>query len=326
MPAERAAGPVLELSDRSVASMLPPRGPRSHKGTHGTLLCLTGSLDYAGAALLGAAAALRAGTGLVVLAVPASLQALFAGRVLEATTMGLPEADAGDPADDAAAEAVAERHPDAVLCGSGWRDSPGNARLLHRLLHQSPPDPDAAAPGRLAPMVIDGTGLNLLARDGDWWPTVRRACILTPHPGEFARLAGSAVGDDDDERRERATEAARRFGQVVVLKGARTLVAAPDGRTAVAPFENPGLATAGTGDVLAGIVAGLLAQGVPAFEAACAGVHIHGTAGERVREHLGDAGMLASDLLPEIPRIRRRLAELRERPEPRLGFGSRGRG
>jgi ADP-dependent NAD(P)H-hydrate dehydratase / NAD(P)H-hydrate epimerase len=320
VPAEEG---LIALDERTAASLLPARDPRSHKGTHGTLLCLCGSVDYAGAALLTTAAATRAAAGLVALAVPASLQALFAGRVLEAVTLGLPERSTGELEPDAAFEVVAGRHADAIACGSGWPDSRGHLALLLRLVRQPAHDPDAASRERLPPMVIDGTALNMLARSDEWWRGVRRPCVLTPHPGEFARLTAGNVRDEDDDRRAAAAAAARRFGQVVVLKGARTVVAAPDGRLAMAPFENPGMATAGTGDVLAGIIGALLAQGVAPFEAACLGVHMHGAAGERVRERLGEAGSVASDLLPEIPQVRRRLAQLRDRPEPRVGFASR---
>ena len=150
--------------------------------------------------------------------------------------------------------------------------------------------------------------------------------MLTPHPGEFARLDGVASPTSDADRCTRAAAAAARWDAVVVLKGARTVVAAPDGRIAMAAFENAALATAGTGDVLAGTIGSLLAQGVEPWQAACLGVHLHGTAGEHVRERLGDAGLLASDLLPELPRVRRHLVNLHERAapdRPRFGFAPR---
>jgi NAD(P)H-hydrate epimerase len=156
-------------------------------------------------------------------------------------------------------------------------------------------------------MVVDGGALNLLSRSGEWWRDAQRECVLTPHPGEFARLMGAPAGESDGERMTSAIAAAQRFGQVVVLKGARTVVAAPDGRSAVAPFANAALATAGSGDVLAGTIGSLLAQGVAAFDAACLGVYLHGRAGERLRQRLGDAGLLASDLPYEIALARHEL-------------------
>jgi NAD(P)H-hydrate epimerase len=157
-------------------------------------------------------------------------------------------------------------------------------------------------------MVIDGGGLNLLARSSGWSQSVQRGCVLTPHAGEFARLTGTDVSQADDDRRERCVEAARRFGQVVVLKGARTVIGSPDGRVAVSPFAVAALATAGSGDVLAGLIGALLAQGSTPFDAACLGVYLHARAGERIAARLGDAGLAASDLPYEIALARHELS------------------
>jgi ADP-dependent NAD(P)H-hydrate dehydratase / NAD(P)H-hydrate epimerase len=150
-----------------------------------------------------------------------------------------------------------------------------------------------------------------------------RLCVLTPHPGEFGRLDGAPVGPDAGHRVERASAAAIRWGVVVVLKGARTVVAGPDGRVASSSFANPALGTGGTGDVLAGVIGSLLAQGVPTWEAACLGVHLHGVAGEHIRDRMGDAGLMASDLLGELPRVRRELQRHRSSSERRIGFAPR---
>jgi ADP-dependent NAD(P)H-hydrate dehydratase / NAD(P)H-hydrate epimerase len=185
-----------------------------------------------------------------------------------------------------------------------------------------------------APIVLDAEALRSMATLGAWWEGVGRPCVLTPHPGEFARLregAGIETGadgdlaDDDMARATAALDAARTWGQVVILKGARTVIAEPDGSGAVLPFENPALASGGTGDVLAGIVGGLLAQGLAAGAAARLGAYLHGLAGEMVRERLGDAGLLASDLPDVVPLVRKRLASIaeRERSGKRLGFGAR---
>jgi hydroxyethylthiazole kinase-like uncharacterized protein yjeF len=287
--------------------MLPVRDRASHKGMYGTLVCVCGSRQYVGAALLAASAATRGGAGLVALAVQDSLVPLFAGRVLESVTLPLPEA-AFDVDADAALEAITARGANALLVGCGLRESEGFRRLVVALVGQPPPDPEGAAREGPVPLVIDGGALNLLARSGEWWLGARRECVLTPHPGEFARLTGRVVGAGDDERAERAAMAAETFGQVIVLKGARTIVAAPDGRSAVAPFANPALATAGTGDVLAGLIGAFLAQGLHPFEAACLGVYLHGAAGERIRSRLGDAGLVASDLPYEIALVRHDLS------------------
>jgi NAD(P)H-hydrate epimerase len=182
--------------------------------------------------------------------------------------------------------------------------------------------------------VLDAEALRSLATIETWWDGERRPAVLTPHAGEFGRLragAGrdpSADGDlatDDVARVAAARDAATTWRQVVVLKGARTVIAAPDGVVAIAPFENPALATGGTGDVLAGAIGSLLAQGLEPFAAARLGVYLHGAAGEAARERFGDAGVLASDLPDGLALARRRLAALAERRRggKRLGFGAR---
>ena len=339
---DRAGGPPVELDDRVAAALLPARDARSHKGTHGTLLVVAGSLDYAGAAQLVALAAGRVGAGLVCLAVPRSLQPMFAGRTLEAITLGLPETADGEVDDEAALGVLMGREHGALVVGPGLRAGGGTARLVRRLLSPTPlpgssvgspassPRADASSP---KPAVLDAEALNSLASVPAWWQGVERACVLTPHPGEFVRLRGldrdaaKALAADDERRLESAGEAAREWGQVVVLKGARTIVAGPDGRVAAAPFENPALATAGTGDVLAGAIGSLLAQGLPPYDAACLGVYLHGAAGEEVRSRLGDAGLLAGDLPRELAVVRKRLAGVRERAGSgaRFGFALRDR-
>jgi NAD(P)H-hydrate epimerase len=316
-PGHRELPPGVDaLDEDTVASLLPPRPEDGHKGTFGTLLAVCGSLDLMGAALLSGTAALRSGAGLVVLAVPASLQAVVAGRVPELITMGLPETAAGVVDAAAAAAAVWDRRHTALLIGPGLRPGEATRDLVVRLLG---PRPDG---GETLPAVVDAEALNSLAATPDWWTAIAGPCVLTPHPGELARLEGDDVSAEDAERADRARAAAARWGQVVVLKGARTLVAAPDGGVALADAPNPALGTGGTGDVLAGTIGALLAQGSTPWDAARLGVHLHATAGQHVRERLGDAGLLASDLLPELPRVRRHLARLAERQAPeRRPFG-----
>ena len=184
--------------------------------------------------------------------------------------------------------------------------------------------------------MLDAEALRALASTDDWWTETTRACVLTPHAGEFGRLrsgSGHDQGSDgdlvgDDAARVRAAgHAAAEWHQVVVLKGARTVIAHPDGQVAVAPFENPALASGGTGDVLAGVIGGLLAQGLAPWDAARLGVYLHGLAGDTIRERLGDAGLLASDLPDPVALGRKRLAQIadRERKGSRLGFGARDR-
>ncbi|HET7027673.1 MAG TPA: NAD(P)H-hydrate dehydratase [Candidatus Limnocylindrales bacterium] len=315
------------LDDEAAAALLPERPARGHKGTFGRVLVIAGSLDFAGAALLVCRAAGRAGCGLVTLAVPESLQPLFAGKVVEATTMALPEDDVEEiEPHDALARILDDEH-DALVVGPGLRPGLATTELVRELVR---------VPGEAAatPLVLDAEALRSLASVDGWWDGVADRAVLTPHPGEFARLrAGS--GDDvagdgdisanDEARVTAARSAAAQWGQVIVLKGARTVVAAPGGETAIATFENPAMASGGTGDVLSGVIGSLLAQGLTPFAAARLGVYLHGQAGELVRERLGDAGLLAGDLPDALPLARRRLAAIAERRKSgaRLGFRAR---
>jgi NAD(P)H-hydrate epimerase len=314
------------LDDDTMARLLPERDKRGHKGEFGKLLVIAGSLDYAGAAFLVCRAAGRAGAGLVTLAVPESLQPLFAAKVVEATTMALPEDDVEEVDPEPALAKILDHDHDALVIGPGLRPALATADLLRLLL--------TGADDSAAPVVLDAEALRTLAAADGWWTGVRRRCVLTPHAGEFARLrAGSGhdpsedgdLARDDDARVRAAKAAAAEWGQVLVLKGARTAVAAPDGRVAVAPFENPAMASGGTGDVLAGMIGALLAQGLASFDAARLGVYLHGLAGEAVRERIGDAGLLAGDLPDLVPMGRKRLAVIAERLAKgrRLGFGAR---
>ena len=314
------------LDDESMALLLPERSRRGHKGTFGKLLVVAGSLDFAGAALLVCRASGRAGAGLVTLAVPESLQPLFASKVVEATTMALPEDDVEEVDPEPALAKILDNEHDALVIGPGLRPSLAGADLLRLLLTQ----PEE---GVNPPAVVDAEALRTLASVGEWWTGVTRPCVLTPHAGEFARLrAGSGhdpaedgdLNEDDESRARAAASAAAEWGQVVVLKGANTVIAEPDGTTAMAPFENPAMATGGTGDVLAGTIGALLAQGLAPFDAARLGVYLHGGAGEFVRERLGDAGLLAGDLPDALPMVRKRLAGIAERLRNgrRLGFAT----
>jgi hydroxyethylthiazole kinase-like uncharacterized protein yjeF len=342
-----APGATL-LDDELVAGLLPDRPARGHKGTFGKLLVVAGSLDYAGAALLVCRAAGRGGAGLVTLAVPESLQPLFAAKVVEATTMALPEDDVEEIEPEDALARILDHEHDAMVLGPGMRPGLATAELVQAVLSvteessgggpakaaEGVSTPPSSRPPEGSPIVLDAEALRSLATLDSWWDGVRRAAVLTPHTGEFARLrAGAGIdpqhdGDlvNDDEARARAArDAAMTWHQVVVLKGARSVIASPDGDVAVAPFENPALATGGTGDVLSGTIGALLAQGLKPFDSARVGVYLHGLAGETVRERFGDAGLLASDLPEPIALARRRLAAIAERRKggKRLGFGVR---
>jgi hydroxyethylthiazole kinase-like uncharacterized protein yjeF len=317
---------AVRLDDDIAGALLPERPARGHKGSFGKLLVIAGSLDYAGAALLACRGAGRAGAGLVTLAIPESLQPLFAAKVVEATTMALPEDDVEEVDPEPALARILDHEHDAIVLGPGLRPGLATAELVRMVLGASGAD--------TSPIVLDAEALRSLATVDAWWDVAHRPAVLTPHAGEFARLrAGSGLdpeidGDlvaDDAARVVAARDAAGRWGQIVVLKGAATVIAAPDGSVAIAPFENPALATGGTGDVLAGAIGALLAQGLEPYAAARLGVYLHGLAGDAVRERFGDAGLLASDLPDGLAMARKRLAAAaeRRRARGRLGFGAR---
>ena len=292
-----SAGPRLATAE-SARALLPARPIGAHKGTFGKAIVVAGSAEYVGAPALAARAAVRVGTGLVTVAPPAGIRPIVAVHLLEPTYRPLPELDGGlapEAADELLRAVVGY---DAALVGPGLGQRPGTAEFLARLL--------AGAPGVAnVGWVFDADALNLLAKEAEWWRRLPPSSVLTPHPGEMARLAGSSDLDRVALARTKAAE----WGQVVVLKGAYTVVAAPDGRVAVNPFANPALASAGTGDVLAGTIVGLRAQGLPAFDAALLGCYLHGLAGELLARDFGPAGGGAAELADRLPLARRALAE-----------------
>lgn len=290
------------MTAASAALLAPPRPLAGHKGSFGRALIVAGSPNYVGAARLAALAATRVGAGLVTLAIPAGLQPSVAAGATEPTFIPLPESSPGfaDPDRAAAMLLDAMGGYDSLLVGCGLGQDQRTRDLLEQLLLGGAPIP---------PAVVDADALNFLASRGyAWSESFTQGAVLTPHPGEMSRLTSQPSDRLQADRVATAANAAATWDKVVSLKGAFTVVAAPDGRAALSPFANPGLASAGTGDVLAGAIAGLLAQGVGLFDAATLGVYLHGAAGERVRADLGDAGMIATDLLPELPKAIRALA------------------
>ncbi len=296
IPWELDADVTLSLMTPSWAkSALPERPSSSHKGTFGRTLIVAGSRSYIGAAYLAATAATRVGAGLVTIAIPESLKEAVASKATEPVYLPLPESSPGVVSPDAI-RIISESLPgqSALVIGCGLGQHEHTQIMVERLLLHE---------GELPPTVVDADGLNTLAEIDDWWRQFPGRAILTPHPGEMARLTRESTGEIQRDRITKAVECAMKWNKVVTLKGAYTVVAFPDGRAMLSPFANPGLASAGTGDVLAGVIGGLLSQGLTMEDAAALGVYLHGAAGERVREELGEAGMIASDLLPVLPKV-----------------------
>ena len=307
LPAIR--GVALELATAELArALLPSRPPDGHKGTFGTALIAAGSIRYWGAPALAARGAFRGGAGLVTLAVPQRLRPALAGQFPEATYPAITDTDTlGVATANLLLGSLASYG--ALLVGPGLGEA---ASFMTALLDglRSPADggllsDDVTAP----PLIVDADGLNLLAQMPNWPTRLPPNTILTPHPGEMARLVGrplSAVRDE--ERVALARESAAAWGHVVLLKGAYTVIAAPGGQATLLPFANPLLAVAGSGDVLGGIIVSLLAQGVKPYEAAVLGGYLHGAAGQLAADYWGNAGLLASELADWVSHVRRGLA------------------
>lgn len=280
-----------------IRSILPQRPRNAHKGTFGKVLVCAGSQQYIGAAYLACEAAMRAGAGLVTLAAAQSLQPILAAKLTEATYEPLPETEPGYIS-SRASKTVHERLADydVLLIGCGLSQHPAVVEFVRSVLLKMP--------ASLKPkIVIDADALNALAQTPGWWKKLKRDAILTPHPGEMARLSGLSMKSVAHDRLGTVRGCAAKWNKTVILKGANSIIASPDGSAKINAAANPGLASAGTGDVLAGTIAGLLAQGLSLGDAAACGVYLHSTAADLVRIDLGDAGMLASDLLPALPKV-----------------------
>lgn len=271
--------------------LLARRDAGGHKGTHGHLLIVAGAPGTSGAAVLAGRAALRAGAGLVTVACPPEVQPLVAAALPEVMTAATERFSAADWT----ARLEGKR---ALAIGPGLGTSPAAIRLVRWLVQRAE-----------APLLIDADGLNALAGSVEILRRAKAPVVLTPHPGEMSRLTGKSTSEVQGNRRRVCIDLARETGAVVVLKGSGTLVAAPDGRLAVNLNGGPILGTAGTGDVLSGLIGSLLAQGIEAWDAARLGVYLHGRAGDLLSERLGDAGLLASELADEVPLARRELLE-----------------
>lgn len=294
---------LLELlTARWARDTLPKRPDDSNKGTFGRLLVVGGSRNYIGAPRLAATAAYRAGAGLVTVACPKSLLPVLAGPLAEATWLPQQETDDGGIADESAIALRSAWHGfSAAVVGPGAGDNASTRAFTWAVLAD-------IADGLRGGAVLDADALNAIATFSDARERVPGNAVLTPHPGELARLMKTTVADVQSRRLEVAKEAAAAFGCVVVLKGAHTVIASADGRARLSPFANPLLATAGSGDILAGIIGAYLAQGLAPFEAACLGVYVHAATGEALRADFGSAGLLALDLATRLPSVVRDIA------------------
>lgn len=287
------------LEEQDVHWLVPARESNTHKGTYGHLLVMAGSRGKTGAAILACRAAMRVGSGLVTLAAPRSLNNIFASSLVEVMTEPLKE-DSNEemaPLSDQDWRGLLDKKS-ALLFGPGIgvRDSGRSAlRWLLRNLE--------------VPWVIDADGLNILAEEVERLRSARTPPVLTPHPGEMARLIGSDTAAVNRDRIGVARGFARDHRCCVVLKGARTVIAMPEGKVFINPTGNPGMASGGMGDVLAGILAGFLVQGFRVEDALKLGVFLHGYVGDRVAAAKGEIGLIASDVVEGLPQGIRQLSE-----------------
>ena len=280
------------ISARDIAPLIGPRPAESNKGSYGSVLVAGGSVGKAGAAAMAGIAALRAGAGLSTVATAKSVLATVAGFHPEVMTEPLPETDAGTISTNALDRIEALAKGKTVLAiGPGISSEPETSALVRALVAKLQ-----------LPMVVDADGLNAFEGRTDELNGRGRAMVITPHPGEMARLAGSTIADVQKDRLGVARKFAREHDLIVVLKGHRTLVVQPEGEAWANTTGNPGMATGGTGDILTGMVAGMIAQHPKdAFRATLAAVHLHGLAGDVIREKVGEHSLVATDLLQGLP-------------------------
>jgi hydroxyethylthiazole kinase-like uncharacterized protein yjeF len=280
---------AIGLIERTVLDLIPRRAASSTKFTSGAVLVAGGSRGLTGAPCMSAEAAGRAGAGYVTVCVPASLDVIFEVRLLEVMSVPLPDEDGTLREDGADIVLQRAERAQALVLGPGL----GRAHLFARRV----------AAGARLPLLVDADGLNAHAERLEELTARDAPTILTPHAGELARLLGTESAAVNARRLEHARDAAARSGAIVLLKGDDTLVAEPEGRVAVSPGGSPALATAGTGDVLSGVIGALLAQGLEPFDAACAGVYLHAEAGRLAAREVGaPEGVIASDVIAAVPR------------------------
>lgn len=279
-----------ETDDTLVDKIIAPREKNTNKGTYGRLLIIAGAKGMAGAACLASGAALRSGAGLVTAAIPQSVYPVVASNVIEAVTLPLAESKDGHISRENTYALVEKfKTQTALLAGCGMGESDDTREIVRCAVRNS-----------ALPLVIDADGLNELSKDLSILENKSGEVIITPHPKEFSRLTGLSVEAIEADRVGASSRFAAKYGVIVVLKGARTVVASPNGAVYINSTGNPGMATGGSGDVLSGVIASFCAQGIPPLAAAVAGVFIHGRAGDIAASKLGQYALIASDITKNL--------------------------
>lgn len=279
------------VDEKYCSPLFSPRNKDSHKGNFGHVFVAGGSTGMTGAVALAAEAALKAGAGLVSACIPASLNPVLENKLTEVMTVSLPENENQVLGPDAAGVLLKKAGRNSVIAaGPGLSTEPGTEKFIGEVVAKAQ-----------SPLVIDADGLNAIAQNLEVLKELQVPAVITPHPGEMARLLGTTVREVQKDRVHAAGDFACRYGLVVVLKGAHTIVAAPDGQVFVNTTGNPGMATGGAGDVLTGLIASLLAQGLSPVDAAVAGTYFHGLAADALVDSLGERGITAGDILRNLP-------------------------
>ncbi len=267
------------------------RRPESNKGDFGHVFILAGSLRLTGAAVLSARAVMRAGAGSATLGIPKSLHSVFASRLTEVMTLPLPETSERSVNEKALYEVLSfTEGADCLLLGPGLSRNPATQRLIRLVVSRAD-----------LPMIIDADGLNALAGHLDILKKTKSDVVLTPHPKELARLSGLSLDKIRSNRKEVAKDFALRYNITLVLKGDQTVVADGEGKVFINNTGNPGMATAGSGDVLAGVIAAFVALGLDPFDAAKYGVYVHGLAGDLAADAKTQISLIASDIIEYLP-------------------------
>lgn len=292
---KEAFGSEFELVDRDfLAQRLPKRRPYSHKGDYGKVFLMAGSPGMTGAATLAAEAALRSGAGLVYVGIPQSLSPIVERKLTEAVKVPLPDSD-GALAYEALGKVLKLlKDKDVLAMGPGLSKRAQTAELVKALIKKIP---------ETLPVVIDADAINILSEEPKLLKALKAPAVLTPHPGELSRLIRKSVAEIEGDRVGTAKEVAAEFDLVLVLKGVPTVTALPSGHVFINSTGNSGLATGGSGDVLTGLIAGLIAQGMKPQEAAPVGVYLHGLIADRLKEKTGERAMIAGDLIKAMPAV-----------------------
>lgn len=279
------------LEQKMIKDMLPPRSLNTHKGSYGSVFVVACSKGMAGSGMMCSRAAIRSGAGIVVLGLPESLQRFVAANTMEIMTKGLEDKGTGILAEECIPQLLETANKSSVLViGPGLTDSESIRAIMPEVIVNC-----------TIPIVIDADGLNSIAQNPGILKKRRGEIAITPHPGEMTRLCGCSSSDIQKDRLGYAERFAREFGVIVVLKGFRTIVALPDGTVYINPTGNPGMATAGSGDVLAGMIAGFAAQKSKLADAVLCGVYLHGAAGDYAAGKMGEYGLTAGDIIENIP-------------------------